>query len=180
MTLQVPYLADEAIERDAEALLAQFAQARGMAISSTSNSTTCTVGSGSRAVGPEPRRTSLARSGLREARSSSTKVSIPRNARRLRGAIDSPWRMKAAGTGDCTDRWFRQTAVRGHSLGMRGSQPSSVARAEPTSALSCRRIYMLRTCSCRASWFFRHGAIAWATIILLGFGERTESSMLMK
>src|SRR6516165_4226326 len=32
MTLQVPYLADEAIERDAEALLAQFAQARGMAI----------------------------------------------------------------------------------------------------------------------------------------------------
>ena len=103
MTLQVPYLADEAIERDAEALLAQFAQARGMAISSTSNSTTCTVGSGSRAVGPEPRRTSLARSGLRQARSSSTKVSIPRNARRLRGAIDSPWRMKA-GTGDCTDR----------------------------------------------------------------------------
>jgi Zn-dependent peptidase ImmA (M78 family) len=32
MTLQVPYLADEAIERDAEALLAQFAHARGMAI----------------------------------------------------------------------------------------------------------------------------------------------------
>jgi Zn-dependent peptidase ImmA (M78 family) len=32
MTLQVPYLADEAIERDAEALLAQFAQARDMAI----------------------------------------------------------------------------------------------------------------------------------------------------
>jgi len=31
MTLQVPYLANEAIERDAEALLAQFAQARGMA-----------------------------------------------------------------------------------------------------------------------------------------------------
>jgi Zn-dependent peptidase ImmA (M78 family) len=32
MTLQVPYLADETIERDAEALLAQFAHARGMAI----------------------------------------------------------------------------------------------------------------------------------------------------
>src|SRR5215471_8676637 len=32
MTLQVPYLAVEAIERDAEALLAQFAHARGMAI----------------------------------------------------------------------------------------------------------------------------------------------------
>src|SRR5262252_4201849 len=32
MTLQVPYLADETIERDAEALLAQFAQAKGMAI----------------------------------------------------------------------------------------------------------------------------------------------------
>jgi hypothetical protein len=32
MTLQVPYLADEAIERDAEALLAQFAHARSMAI----------------------------------------------------------------------------------------------------------------------------------------------------
>ena len=161
MTLQVPYLADEAIERDAEALLAQFAQARGMAISSTSNSTTCTVGSASRAVGPEPRRTSLARSGLRQARSSSTKVSIPRNARRLRGAIDSPWRMKA-GTGDCTDRW---TAVRGHSLGMRGSQPLSVARAEPRSALSCRRIYMLRACSCRASWSGRPGANLKMTIL---------------
>ena len=32
MTLQVPYLTDETIERDAEALLAQFADARGMAI----------------------------------------------------------------------------------------------------------------------------------------------------
>jgi Zn-dependent peptidase ImmA (M78 family) len=32
MTLQVPYLADEAIERDAEALLAQFARARGVEI----------------------------------------------------------------------------------------------------------------------------------------------------
>src|SRR5262249_19729932 len=32
MTLQVPYLADEAIERNAEALLAQFADAGGMAI----------------------------------------------------------------------------------------------------------------------------------------------------
>ena len=32
MTLQVPYLTDETIERDAEALLAQFAHARGMAI----------------------------------------------------------------------------------------------------------------------------------------------------
>jgi Zn-dependent peptidase ImmA (M78 family) len=32
MTLQVPYLADETIERDAEALLAQFAHARGTAI----------------------------------------------------------------------------------------------------------------------------------------------------
>jgi len=32
MTLQVPYLADEAIERDAEALLAQFAHAKGMVI----------------------------------------------------------------------------------------------------------------------------------------------------
>jgi Zn-dependent peptidase ImmA (M78 family) len=32
VTLQVPYLADEAIERDAEALLAQFARARGVEI----------------------------------------------------------------------------------------------------------------------------------------------------
>jgi Zn-dependent peptidase ImmA (M78 family) len=32
MTLEVPYLADETIERDAEALLAQFAHARGMPI----------------------------------------------------------------------------------------------------------------------------------------------------
>jgi Zn-dependent peptidase ImmA (M78 family) len=32
MTLQVPYLADETIERDAEALLAQFAHARGLEI----------------------------------------------------------------------------------------------------------------------------------------------------
>jgi hypothetical protein len=32
MTLQVPYLTDETIERDAEALLAQFAHAKGMAI----------------------------------------------------------------------------------------------------------------------------------------------------
>jgi hypothetical protein len=32
MTLRVPYIADESIERDAEALLAQFAHARGVAI----------------------------------------------------------------------------------------------------------------------------------------------------
>jgi IrrE N-terminal-like domain len=32
MTLRVPYIVDEAIERDAEALLAQFAHARGVAI----------------------------------------------------------------------------------------------------------------------------------------------------
>jgi len=32
MTLRVPYIAEETIERDAEALLAQFAHARGMAI----------------------------------------------------------------------------------------------------------------------------------------------------
>jgi hypothetical protein len=32
MTLQVPYIEDEVIERDAEALLAQFAHTRGVAI----------------------------------------------------------------------------------------------------------------------------------------------------
>src|SRR5215472_11164800 len=32
MTLQVPYITDETIERDVEALLAQFAHARGVAI----------------------------------------------------------------------------------------------------------------------------------------------------
>jgi len=32
MTLRVPYIVDESIERDAEALLAQFAHARGVAI----------------------------------------------------------------------------------------------------------------------------------------------------
>src|SRR3982075_2460184 len=32
MTLRVPYIADESIERDAEALLVQFAHARGAAI----------------------------------------------------------------------------------------------------------------------------------------------------
>ena len=32
MTLQVPYIADDAIERDAEALLAQYAHARGVEI----------------------------------------------------------------------------------------------------------------------------------------------------
>src|ERR1700730_17624671 len=32
MTLRVPYIADETIERDAEALLAQFAHARGVEI----------------------------------------------------------------------------------------------------------------------------------------------------
>ena len=32
MTLRVSYIADESIERDAEALLAQFAHARGVAI----------------------------------------------------------------------------------------------------------------------------------------------------
>ena len=32
MTLRVPYIADESIERDAEALLVQFAHARGVAI----------------------------------------------------------------------------------------------------------------------------------------------------
>jgi len=40
MTLQVPYLAVEAIERDTEALLAQFAHARGMAIRAQSRSRT--------------------------------------------------------------------------------------------------------------------------------------------
>jgi hypothetical protein len=32
MTVRAPYIADESIERDAEALLAQFAHARGVAI----------------------------------------------------------------------------------------------------------------------------------------------------
>ena len=32
MTLRVPYMPDDAIERDAEALLAQYAHARGVEI----------------------------------------------------------------------------------------------------------------------------------------------------
>ena len=60
--------------------------------------------------------------------------------------IDSHLLMKAEGTGDCTGVWFRQTAVKSRSLEMRDSQPLSVARANPRSGLSCRRICMLRAC----------------------------------
>jgi hypothetical protein len=117
MTLRVPYIADESIERDAEALLVQFAHARGVAIGppipiedivekhlKLQSSTTCTVCSESRAVGLERSRTSLARSGWRLARLSSTKALIPTCGRRSRGVIALRSLMRAAGTGGCTDR----------------------------------------------------------------------------
>src|ERR1700730_353414 len=115
MTLRVPYIADETIERDAEALLAQFAHARGLEIRApipiedivenfTSSSTTCTVCSGSRAVGSERSRTSLARSGWRLARLSLTKALIPRCGRRSRGVIALRSARRAAALGGSTDR----------------------------------------------------------------------------
>ena len=100
MTLRVPYIADEAIERDAEALLAQYAHARGVEIRApipiedivekhlklrvefddTAPPVRCAAQrarSGSRHL-----RRDLASTA---AESSSTKASIPRSTRRMEG-----------------------------------------------------------------------------------------------
>jgi hypothetical protein len=160
MTLRVPYIADESIERDAEALLVQFAHARGVAIGPPIpiedivekhlklhvefDDLHRLLGVPRGGFGTEP--DIFGAIWLETARSSLTKALIPRCGRRSRGVIALRSVMRAAGTGGCTDRWSRQTAVKSPSSGIRDVRSLFVDRVNPRSGLRCRPIYMLRAC----------------------------------
>jgi hypothetical protein len=119
MTLRVPYIADESIERDAEALLVQFAHARGVAIGPPIpiedivekhlklhvefDDLHRLLGVPRGGFGTEPDIFGAIWLG-RLARLSSTKALIPTCGRRSRRVIALRSVMRAAGTGGCTDR----------------------------------------------------------------------------
>ena len=160
MPKKVPYLPEEQIERDAAALLAEYAQARGVVIAPPIPIED--IVEKHLKLGIEfddmhrllnhPRSvsvsipTSSGRFSLMIAASSSTRASTPRRTRRRKAAIASRWRTRAAGIGGCTVICSPRTRRRSPCSTSRPLPRSSAVRARRKNLSSGRRISMRRAC----------------------------------